>query len=556
MGFTLTSGYIWKDGELVTPKKLNLMLRNLVLTTPLPLVDGTVSLPGLTFINETSTGLYRIGAGDVGFSILGTKRLEITTTGVTVPNNLTVTSGWLQIGSTAAATTAIHVAISNGTNLGNCFEFGHTNPAGYRSTLGTEYSSGKNFLAFHAEAGTNINTYRTRGIYGSVLRGYTSGQGLDIGFLSNNNADNQTLTVAATFSPTGLALLGVGVQTQLTLNAAGAGTHLSGYSGTTFIYGLGRLVNGAAYDAFSDHTFYAGSTTGPRTGSVVGVFSTTGLAVTGTLSATGAISSTVGNNAAGFITTATTGWTAFRATNTGGNTYFGVEASVGGTLVAGSTAYDALIRTPSGLSISVDGGSSVVGRFSSSGLAVTGIIQSSYLTQRLNCFEEFLTNATATLAVNYNGYNGGTTQFREFRVYNGKNAERFLVNDTGAQVSGITTCNKSGQFLVSAGATTQASYMSLVNSGGGSVFGLEDSTGATFGAPAYDTILYVAAGLGFSTIIAGTGVITRVNSTGLIIASGFDLKLGRTYTAGAPAATGYITIKDQTGTTYKVLVST
>ncbi len=40
--------------------------------------DGTVSAPGLTFNSETGTGAYRIGAGDVGFAILGSRRWEVT----------------------------------------------------------------------------------------------------------------------------------------------------------------------------------------------------------------------------------------------------------------------------------------------------------------------------------------------------------------------------------------------------------------------------------------------------------------------------------------------
>lgn len=38
-----------------------------------------------------------------------------------------------------------------------------------------------------------------------------------------------------------------------------------------------------------------------------------------------------------------------------------------------------------------------------------------------NRLEEYLTNALATVAVNFNGYNGGTTQFRDFVIYDGKN---------------------------------------------------------------------------------------------------------------------------------------
>ncbi len=38
--------------------------------------DGTVSLPSLTFTNETSSGLSRIAAGDIGLSILGVQALD------------------------------------------------------------------------------------------------------------------------------------------------------------------------------------------------------------------------------------------------------------------------------------------------------------------------------------------------------------------------------------------------------------------------------------------------------------------------------------------------
>lgn len=48
-------------------------------------------------------------------------------------------------------------------------------------------------------------------------------------------------------------------------------------------------------------------------------------------------------------------------------------------------------------------------------------------------------------------------------------------------------------------------------------------------------------------------VSTDVNENLTVVGT---LQLGSTYAAGAPAATGYVTLKDSTGTTYKVLVST
>jgi hypothetical protein len=59
-------------------------------TAPVRTADGTVAAPAHSFTSETGTGLYRIGASDLGVSIAGTKRLEIAAMGVTVPDDLTV----------------------------------------------------------------------------------------------------------------------------------------------------------------------------------------------------------------------------------------------------------------------------------------------------------------------------------------------------------------------------------------------------------------------------------------------------------------------------------
>ena len=87
-------------------------------------------------------------------------------------------------------------------NSTNGVEFGHANPAGYGSTLGSEVSSGRPFLLFFGEAGTNWDTYKTRGIKGIGLRGATDGS-LEIIGVSNANADNQAPTVLASIDAAG-----------------------------------------------------------------------------------------------------------------------------------------------------------------------------------------------------------------------------------------------------------------------------------------------------------------------------------------------------------------
>lgn len=76
---------------------------------------------------------------------------------------------------------------------GNSLEFGHTNAAGYGSMIGAESGTGRPFVAFNAEHGTNANTYLTRGISGMVVRSDGAGA-LLVGRVATASADNQTPT--------------------------------------------------------------------------------------------------------------------------------------------------------------------------------------------------------------------------------------------------------------------------------------------------------------------------------------------------------------------------
>jgi len=147
--------------------------------------------------------------------------------GTTSPGNRLV------VGDTSGVSTASIVAVNTTGNLGNCIEFGHTNGAGYRSTLGSHYSSGQPFLAFHAEAGTNINTFRTRGIAGSVIT-TNNGGALLFSRVTTASADNQSLTESMRIDASGNMYLG------LTGNPSGWGSAIkyairqasaSGYTG-------------------------------------------------------------------------------------------------------------------------------------------------------------------------------------------------------------------------------------------------------------------------------------------------------------------------------------
>jgi len=59
---------------------------------PLQLVDGTPSLPGLTFSSDVNTGMYRITADTIGFAVAGSLVFTIATTGVTIAAGLSLSS--------------------------------------------------------------------------------------------------------------------------------------------------------------------------------------------------------------------------------------------------------------------------------------------------------------------------------------------------------------------------------------------------------------------------------------------------------------------------------
>ena len=61
--------------------------------TVVSLLNGTVGTPSLNFASETSTGIYRPSAGNLAVSVLGTQRLNVSATGVSVTGTGTFSGG-------------------------------------------------------------------------------------------------------------------------------------------------------------------------------------------------------------------------------------------------------------------------------------------------------------------------------------------------------------------------------------------------------------------------------------------------------------------------------
>jgi hypothetical protein len=67
-----------------------------ILAAPLGLVDGAVGAPSLYFNNSPTTGLYRIGADNMGIAIAGVLKVNFNATGnVQFLGNLRTTTGFV-----------------------------------------------------------------------------------------------------------------------------------------------------------------------------------------------------------------------------------------------------------------------------------------------------------------------------------------------------------------------------------------------------------------------------------------------------------------------------
>lgn len=96
-----------KDGQ--TTVTANISGAGFYLTTwGLRAIAGTVGTPGISFIDDTDCGLYRIGANNLGLALNGAKVVDFLTTGLTLTGNAIV-SGTLAIGTSGLTVTGSSV---------------------------------------------------------------------------------------------------------------------------------------------------------------------------------------------------------------------------------------------------------------------------------------------------------------------------------------------------------------------------------------------------------------------------------------------------------------
>ncbi len=116
--------------------------------------DGSVSAPAVNFTSDTNSGIYRIGADNIGISVNGTKIVDIATTGAAITGTLSATSTVTSTGNfTVGSSTFTVVAASGNTTVGGTLT--HTGVA--------DFADGTNSLPSITNTG-DLNT----GIYFSA----------------------------------------------------------------------------------------------------------------------------------------------------------------------------------------------------------------------------------------------------------------------------------------------------------------------------------------------------------------------------------------------------
>jgi hypothetical protein len=97
-------------------------------------------------------------------------------------------------------------------------------------------------------------------------------------------------------------------------------------------------------------------------------------------------------------------------------------------------------------------------------------------------------------------------------------------SSTGLAVTGALSATGNGSFAgaygsvsVTSNTGTNGADVRFINTGGTYYVGVDSSTGNAFGATAYDMIHFLPTGRGLSTVISGSGVVTRVSSAGFAV---------------------------------------
>ena len=334
---------------------------NVTSNNVLSLASGTVALPSLILSTDTTSGMYRIGANNIGVAISAAKVLDISSTGLSVTGALSASGGYNgSVGATTPSTvTATTLTTTGDVGIGTASPTQRlqvSNSAGSTYALITNTGTGPSNLFLGAGNGVTqiISRDATTGavpiaiILGTTEIGRITSTGLNSTAIgATTRAAGSFTTVASSGGISGgiftSTVSGTEVDFLLGNNDAGRRVEIGTNSGG---HGVLKLRNASNVETI---TANAG----------------TGLAVTGTLSSTGTLSTTSAASFSGAGLPYLANSLMIRNNGTGDSQLWalGPNTSTNGTMTIVTADSDG-------------SATATVGVFTSTGLAVTGALSS------------------------------------------------------------------------------------------------------------------------------------------------------------------------------------
>ena len=169
--------------------------------------NGTVALPSITFESDVDSGLYRIGANNIGVAANGAKVLDIATTGLGVTGGITA-STTLTTGAGAVGSPSLVVgandngqyevsATQQGFSIGNTLVGGYDS-SGLFANIVSEQTAASGVTVDGLVIRDNRMEYNATGFFGVTKAADTTLTIDETGFIWGDKATTLTLTLPAT----------------------------------------------------------------------------------------------------------------------------------------------------------------------------------------------------------------------------------------------------------------------------------------------------------------------------------------------------------------------
>lgn len=172
-------------------------------------INGSVSTPALRFANSPSSGLYRIGADNIGVAIAGVKLLDLAATSFTITGALSVTGNVTLGDASGDSLTVAPNAVTwsnNPTHSGN-HTFSGTVTLG--TVAGTPTFTGAVTFSSTLASGnyTTTNSDNTSAAVNQIVLQRGTGAGTDFNLASTGDTSNGVASVIGKFGSTAVITL-------------------------------------------------------------------------------------------------------------------------------------------------------------------------------------------------------------------------------------------------------------------------------------------------------------------------------------------------------------